>query len=41
MKDNSVVTTNLIEDRQNLKFGARHVSLDENGIFIRINKEIV
>ena len=31
VKDNNVVTTNVIEDRQNLKFGARHESLDETG----------
>ena len=33
VKENNVVTTNVIEDKHNLKFGGRHVSLDENGIF--------
>ena len=34
-KENNIVTTNVIEDRRNLKFGSagRHVSPDENGIF--------
>ena len=34
-KENNIVTTNVMEDRQNLKFGStgRHISPDENGIF--------
>ena len=33
-KENTIVTTNVIEDRRNLKFGGgRNVSPDENGIF--------
>ena len=34
-KENNIVTTNVIEDRRNLKFGSigRHISPDENGIF--------
>ena len=33
-KENNIVTTNVIEDRRNLKFGGgRNVSPDENGIF--------
>ena len=34
-KENNIVTTNVIEDRRNLKFGStgRHVSPDENGVF--------
>ena len=33
MKENNVIATNIVEDRHNLKFGGRHVSPDENGIF--------
>ena len=33
-KENNIVTTNIVEDRRNLKFGGgRNVSPDENGIF--------
>ena len=34
-KENNIVTSNVIEDRRNFKFGSagRHVSPDENGIF--------
>ena len=33
VKENNIITTNIVEDRHNLKFGGRHVSPDENGIF--------
>ena len=33
VKENNIITTNVVEDRRNLKFGGRHVSPDENGIF--------
>ena len=33
IKENNVITTNIIEDRQNIKIGGRHVSPDETGIF--------
>ena len=33
VKENNIITTNVVEDRHNLKFGGRHVSPDENGIF--------
>ena len=33
MKENNIITTNIVEDRHNLKFGGRHVSPDENVIF--------
>ena len=33
IKENNVITTNIIEDRHNIKIGGRHVSPDENGIF--------
>ena len=32
LKENNIVTTHVIEDKH-LKFGGRHVSPDENGIF--------
>ena len=34
-KENNIVTTSVIEDRRNSKFGStgRHISPDENGIF--------
>ena len=34
-KENNIITTNIVEDRRNIKFGSagRHVSPDENGIF--------
>ena len=38
-KENNIVTTNVIEDRRNLKFGGgRNVSPDENGIFKNDNQ---
>ena len=38
-KENNTVTTNVIEDRRNLKFGGgRNVSPDENGIFKNDNQ---
>ena len=33
IKENNVITTNIIEDRHNIKIGGRHVSPDETGIF--------
>ena len=33
VKENNIITTNIVEDRHNMKFGGRHVSPDENGIF--------
>ena len=33
VKENNIITTNIVEDRHNFKFGGRHVSPDENGIF--------
>ena len=39
VKENNVITTNIVEDRHNLKLGARHVSPDENGIF-RTDKQM-
>ena len=33
MKENNIITTNIVEDRHNLKFGGRHVSPDDNGRF--------
>ena len=32
-KENTIVTTNIVEDRRGLKFGGRNVSPDENSIF--------
>ena len=32
IKENNVITTNIIEDRHNIKIGGRHVSPDETGI---------
>ena len=39
VKENNVRTTNVIEDRNNLKFGGRRVSPDENSIF-RTDKQM-
>ena len=33
VKKRNIITTNVIEDRHNLRFGCRHVSPDENSIF--------
>ena len=33
IKDKNIVTTNVIEDRRNVKFGGRNVSPDEKGMF--------
>ena len=40
VKKNNIITTNIVEDRHNMKFGAtgRHVSPDENGIFRNDNQ---
>ena len=40
VKENIIITTNIVEDRHNMKFGAtgRHVSPDENGIFRNDNQ---
>ena len=32
-KENNVITTNTVIDKRNTKFGGRHVSPDETGIF--------
>ena len=39
VKENDVITTNVVEDRHNLKIGGRFVSPDENGIF-KTDKQI-
>ena len=33
VKENNIITIIIVEDRRNLKFGGRHVSPDESGIF--------
>ena len=38
-KENNTVTTNIVEDRRNMKFGGRNVSPDENNIF-RSNEQV-
>ena len=40
VKENNIITTNIVEDRHNMKFGAtgRHVSPDENHIFKNDNQ---